>query len=66
MNDIVAQARKAGAKLYRSESGRWVCLDMPNTPLWTLSFDTIRNAAKAFLLHHEYKHHTPAGSGARV
>ncbi len=50
--DPVALARTHGAKLHRNEdAGRWVCLDMQGTPLFTLTFDTIQRAARAYLVH---------------
>lgn len=49
--DPVAKARALGAKLHRAECGRWVCLDMHGTPLFTLTFDTIERAARAYLIY---------------
>lgn len=47
---MIRRAQELGAKLHRNGLGRWVCLDMPATPLWRLSFDTPERAARAFLI----------------
>lgn len=49
-DDVVRRAREQGAKLHRRDDGRWVCLDMEGTPLWTLTFPTIQRAAEAYLI----------------
>jgi hypothetical protein len=48
--DVVKKARSMGAKLHRRDDGRWVCLDMNDTPLWMLTFPTIQRAAEAFII----------------
>ena len=55
--DPVREARKLGAKLHRYEiSGKWCVLDArPDSDLWTLSFVTIQNASKAFLIVYRKK-----------
>lgn len=52
--DTVREACRLGAKLHRHEdTGRWIVLDMPGTPLWNLTFSSIKNAASAFIIVHE-------------
>ncbi len=50
--DPITLARLYGAKLARKSCcGRWYCDDMKGTPLDTLTFDTIKRAAEAYLIH---------------
>ena len=43
-------AKDQGAKLHQNgDTGKWVCLDMKDTPLWTASFKTEADAARAYL-----------------
>jgi hypothetical protein len=50
MNSI-KEATQAGAKFhFNEEMGKWICLDMKGTPLWTLSFSNLYIAALAYLI----------------
>lgn len=53
-------ARLHGAKLVRRRNGRWQCDEMAGTSLDRLSFGSIQNAARAYLIYNQVDPHETA------